>query len=88
MRRGPEDNWPGVYPGTIYTIGGVYGDRYGGEFTIDGTYNDRPIYRSGKNGDWSIYYRMSNYWVVDFNDVSEDWDGTVAIQDELFAPTV
>ena len=89
VRRSPSDNWPGVYPESIYTIGGVYANRYNGVFTIDGEYNERPIYR---NGGWSIYYRVSGYatnqWVVDFNDVSEDWDGTVAIQTGLFASTV
>ena len=52
-------------------------------------YNERPVYR---NGGWSIYYRISGYatnqWVLDFNDVSEDWDGTLAIQTEVFASTV
>ena len=33
------------------------------------------------------HYRISGYWVLDFNDVSKDWDGTVAIQDTLFAST-
>ena len=90
MRRGPQDNWPGVYPATIRTIGGVYADRHDGVFNYDGeVYNERPVYKSGG---WSIYYRTSGYaanqWVLDFNDVSEDWDGTVAIQPELFASTV
>ena len=88
-RRAPEDNWPGVYPESIITIGGVYASRANGVYTADGTYNDRPVY---KNGAWSIYYRISGYapntWVLDFNDVSEEWDGTVAIQDNLFATTV
>ena len=88
-RRSPEDNWPGVYPESIVTIGGVYASRANGVYTADGTYNDRPVY---KNGGWSIYYRTSGYatndWVLDFNDVSEDWDGTVAIQSTLFASNV
>ena len=89
VRRSPSDNWPGVYPESIVTIGGVYASRSNGVFTADGTYNDHPVYR---NGGWSIYYRVSGYaanqWVLDFNEVSEDWDGTVAIQSELFASTV
>jgi hypothetical protein len=89
VRRAPEDGWPGVYPGSIITVGGVYGNRHNGLFTADGTYNDRPVY---KNGGWSIYYRISGYatnsWVLDFNDVSEEWDGTVATQNQLFASTV
>ena len=80
---GPEAAWPDVYPATITTIGGTYGSHYNtGVFTADGTYNDHPIY---KNGAWSIYYRTAlNMWVLDFNDVSEDWDGTVGIQTTLF----
>ena len=67
---GPEAAWPGVYPASITTIGGTYGkSHYNGVFTADG-----PVY---KNRGWSIYYRKSGYWVTDFNDVSEDWDGTV-----------
>lgn len=91
MRRAPEDNWPGVFPQNIITIGGVYASHHNGVFTSDGSekYNDRPIYR---NGGWSIYYRTSGYaansWVLDFNDVSEEWDGTVATQTTLFASTV
>ena len=85
VRRSPEDNWPGVYPESITTIGGVYASYYNGLFTANGTYNNRPVY---KNGGWSIYYRVSGYWALDFYDVSEDWDGTVAIQNELFASTV
>ena len=56
-----------------------------GVYTADGTYNDHPIY---KYSYWSIYYRVSGYWVLDFNDVSEDWDGTVATQNTLFASNV
>ena len=89
VRRGPADNWPGVYPESIVTIGGVYGDRANGVYTADGTYNERPIY---KNGGWSIYFRTSGYaanqWVLDFNDVSEEWDGTVAIQQNLYESSV
>ena len=87
VRRAPEDNWPGVFPESIVTIGGVYASRANGVYTSDGSekYNDRPIYR---NGGWSIYYRESGYWVLDFNDVSEEWDGTVAIQNSLYESTV
>ena len=89
VRRAPEDNWPGVYPESITTVGGVYASRANGVYTADGTYNDRPVY---KNGGWSIYYRVSGYaandWVLDFNGVSEDWDGTVAIQSSLLASDV
>ena len=89
MRRGPSDNWPAIYPTSITTYGGVYADRSNGEYTIQDEYNDRPVYKGpGTSTSWSIYYRVSGYatnqWVLDFNDVSEDWDGTVAIQSTLF----
>ena len=84
-RRGAKENWPGVYPQSIVTIGGVYDHLANGVFTADATYNDRPVY---KNGDWSIYYRIAGYWVLDFDDVDEEWSGTVAIQDNLFATDV
>ena len=81
VRRATADNWPGVYPVSITTVGGVYASLSNGVYTADGTYNDHPIY---KNGDWSIYYRISGYWVLDFNNVNEEWDGTVAIQTALY----
>lgn len=91
MRRGPEDNWPSIYPKSFTVIGGVYPGHSNGEYTIQGTYNDRPLYKGG-NSNWSIYYRTSGYatnkWVLDFNAVSEDWDGTVAIKSTLFGSDV
>ena len=38
VRRSPEDNWPGVYPESIVTIGGVYASQSNGVFTADGDY--------------------------------------------------
>lgn len=83
--QGPEDNWPGVYPESIVTIGGVYSNRANGVYHAEGTYNSHPIY---KYEGWSIYYREAGYWALDFNDISEEWAGTVATQDQLFASTV
>ena len=101
-RRSPEDNWPGVYPYQIATIGGQYTTLVNGEythadlpnllFTMSGTYNERPVYKSD-SGSWSIYYRVSGYaansWVLDFNEVDEDWDGSVAVnRGDLFSSDV
>lgn len=88
VRRGPEDNWPTLYPSSLYIVGGVYSSRTNGVFTVsDTTYNDRPVYKGGNNDAWSIYYRVSGYaankWVLDFNEVSEEWSGTVAISETL-----
>ena len=83
MRRGPEDNWPAIYPATFRVYGGVYPQHSNGDYSIEGTYNDRPLYRGGSSN-WAIYYREGGFWALDFNDVSEDWDGTVATQTTLF----
>lgn len=86
--QGPHESWPGVYPQSFVTIGGTYGSTTQLEVvTADGVLNGRPIYKSA-NGGWSIYYRSAGYWARDFNDVSDEWDGTVGIQDNLFASTV
>ena len=96
VRRSGSDNWPkiteslrypgGDYPELIFASGGVYASLANGLYSAEGTYNDRPVY---KNGGWSIYYRVSGYaannWVLDFNDVSEDWDGTVAYNSDLIS---
>lgn len=62
-----------------------YATSYGsdGQYVESGTYyNDAPVYtRAGTAGSgitWSLYKRSNGSWVVDFNTVSEDWDGTVA----------
>ena len=92
FRRGPEDNWPRIYPRQFSLHGGVYSQHSNGDWMATGEiYNDRPVYRGGRSN-WAVYYRVSGYaankWVLDFNDVSEDWDGTVAIQSTLFASEV
>ena len=92
MRRGPEDNWPDIYPDSFTVKGGVYPGHSNGEYVAtDDYYNDRPVYKGGRSN-WSIYFRTSGYaankWVLDFNDVSEEWDGTVAIKSTLFSSEV
>jgi len=91
FRRADED-WPAIYPYQFVLHGGVYADRTNGLYTAqDELYNDRPVYRSATTY-YKVYYRVSggaaNKWVLDFNDVSEEWSGTVAIQSTLFAPEV
>ena len=42
-------------------------------------YNNAPLFtRQGNGTTWSLYKRPNGNWYVDFNAVSEDWDGTVA----------
>ena len=91
-RRAPEDNWPSIYPTQFVLEGGVYPQHSNGIYNAeDELYNDRPVYRGGTS-DWAVYYRVSgpaaDKWVLDFDDVSEDWEGTVAMQATLFAPEV
>ncbi|HLL85036.1 MAG TPA: hypothetical protein VK420_20365 [Longimicrobium sp.] len=69
---------------SVYMYNVPYGTSYGsdGQYTESGTYyNGAPVYtKAGTNGQgtWSLYKRASGSWYVDFNSVSEDWDGTVA----------
>ena len=44
----------------ISVRGGVYADCTNGINTLVATHNDRAVYRS-RNGQWSIYYRVSGY---------------------------
>lgn len=65
---------------SIYVAGFPYASRHNGKFTMtDFQYNGKPVWANGR---WSIYFRKSGYkanrWVLDFNDVGEEWSGTVA----------
>lgn len=90
FRRGPEDSWPDLYPSGFFSHGGTYSSDTDGLWVTTGNvYNNRPVYRDTNNKGWSIYYRNNiNKWVRDFNDVSEEWSGTVGIQSKLFASEV
>jgi hypothetical protein len=70
-------------PGAVYMHNVPYGTSGGsdGQYVESGTYyNNAPVYRRvGSTGTtWSLYKRTNGNWYVDFNTVSEDWDGTVA----------
>jgi hypothetical protein len=73
-----------LIPGnSTYMYNVPYGTSQGsdGQYVESGTYyNGAPVYtRTGSTGvTWSLYRRANGYWYVDFNTVSEDWDGTVA----------
>ena len=66
---------------TAITVSGTpaYGYWTLGDYTMTGvTYHDKPVWaRVGGPYTWSIYQRSSGMWVLDFNDVSEEWSGTV-----------
>ena len=72
-----------IPPASVMMSGVPYGSSGGsdGQYIESGTYyNSAPVYqRSGGSGTtWSLYKRTDGKWYVDFNTVSEDWDGTVA----------
>src|SRR5690606_40076156 len=51
-------------------------------------YNGAPVVQRQSGGTtWSIYRRSNGRWYLDFNDVSEDWDGTVEIGPDAISPT-
>jgi len=60
-----------------------YAARHNGEFILTSTYKNNPVYTSVKDKKWVIYKRVTervtkNKWVLDFNAISEEYDGTVA----------
>jgi len=50
-----------------------------GAYEQNGTYNSHPIYTRESHGyTLSVYRRNNGRWYLDFNDVSEDWSGTLS----------
>ncbi len=77
----PQDEMIPANATYMYNV--PYGTSHGsdGQYVESGTYyNGAPVYtRTGSTGvTWSLYKRSNGLWYVDFNTVSEDWDGTVA----------
>ena len=66
-------------PSDVVAVGGMpYGASTDGQFIFTGTfYEGAPVYEHETSG-WSLYSRANGKWYVDFNEVSEDWSGTVA----------
>lgn len=66
-------------PTDAVAVGGMpYGASTDGQFVFTGEfYQGAPVYEHETSG-WSLYRRGDGKWYVDFNDVSEDWSGTVA----------
>ena len=58
----------------VYVIDSHYPAQSSGMYTITDSYNGYPVY---SNAHYSLYRRLDGYWYLDFNDVSEDWDGTI-----------
>jgi len=74
---------------SIVIGGAAYSSYTTGVYTWDGTvYNGKPVFqRQGGGVTWSVYQRSNGRWYLDFNDVSEDWDGTVEIGPDAISPT-
>ena len=51
-----------------------------GEYLFTGQlYHNAPIYKRTLGGyTWNLYKRANGNWHVDYNTLSEDWDGTIA----------
>lgn len=64
---------------TFELAGGPYSGQTNGTFTLTSAYNGAPVYTRGS---WSLYRRGNGEWHVDFNDVSEDWSGTVSYTED------
>jgi hypothetical protein len=75
---------------TIELSGAVYSVYNAGTYSFDGQtiYNGAPVFQlvDGVGTTWSIYRRQNGLWYLDFNDVSEDWDGTVEVGPDAMAP--
>ncbi|WP_018691714.1 hypothetical protein [Algicola sagamiensis] len=72
-----DGTWSGtasILPSTVYVSGANYPFASSGEYHIVDSYNGMPVY---SNESYMLYQRKNGIWVLDFNEVSEDWDGTV-----------
>ncbi|MGB1016857.1 MAG: fascin domain-containing protein [Nannocystaceae bacterium] len=64
---------------SVYMGGLAYNDISSGQYVFTGTiYQGAPVYEHASNAMWKLYRRANGKWHVDFNDISEDWDGTIA----------
>ena len=66
------------YP-KIYVFNSPYTSTSAGEYTLSTEYNDAPVYQQGE---YSLYRRQNGYWYLDFNEISEDYDGSISYSDD------
>ncbi|KIG16656.1 hypothetical protein DB30_04275 [Enhygromyxa salina] len=66
-------------PTDTVLLGGMpYTSSTDGEYLFSGeVYQGAPVYVHATSG-WSLYRRANGKWHLDFDDISEDWAGTVA----------
>lgn len=67
------------YP-KIYVFNSPYSSTSAGEYTLASEeYNGAPVY---KRNQYSLYRRQNGYWYLDFNEVSEDYAGSISYSDD------
>ena len=75
---------------SVIVSGAPYGVSHGsdGEYVDSGiSYNGNPVFQRTSHGiDWSLYRRSAGYWVIDFDDVDEQWSGTIAYSGNDISP--
>src|SRR5690606_3725674 len=66
---------------SIVIGGAAYSSYTTGVYSWDGTvYNGKPVFQRQAGGvTWSVYQRSNGRWCLDFDDVNEDWSGTVEL---------
>lgn len=69
----------GRYYPKLYVFNSAY--QSPGEYTLTGEYNDAPLYRHVSAG-YSLYRRQNGFWYLDFNEVSEDYAGSISYSDD------
>ncbi len=82
-----EATWGGGSPTTAMTDiaevdvadCGYYSELNTGSYVFTGEiYNEAPVYQLESGGYTVSVYRRADYrWYLDYNEISEDWDGTV-----------
>ena len=62
---------------SLFIYGAPYSSQTNGEYVLQSdAVNGYPVYKKEGTA-WSFYQRTDQKWYLDFNDVNEDWDGTV-----------
>ena len=70
----------GRYYPKIYVFNSPYASTSAGEYTLTATeYNNAPVYQ---HGSYSLYRRQNGYWYLDFNEISEDYAGSISYSDD------
>ncbi len=66
---------------TIEMSGLPYSAQSDGEYVYTGeTFAGAPVFTHVTSG-WKLYRRSNGFWYVDFNEVSEDYDGSISYSD-------